>query len=152
MNPLENKRNIIINVIKWILIILIPIGIILFNKYFNLDKLIKIHVEKEKENGEKEVNQQLYIYNTQTPIDKFIVTDYQYLSVLPDIDKYFRDNDISSLKSSSQIFEDKSVGFLLWTPSYDDSRKVPDFIEAKIKSGQYTEVFNTKGYRFIKIH
>ncbi|MGD0342433.1 MAG: hypothetical protein ABSA76_12085 [Bacteroidales bacterium] len=105
----------------------------------------------EKENGEKEVNQQLYLYNSQTPIDKFIVTDYQYLWILPEIDKYFKDGQIQNLKPSDMIFNDESVGYLLWTPSNDNSKDVPAFIETRIESGQYKEIFNCKGYRFIKI-
>ncbi|MCE5347761.1 MAG: hypothetical protein LLG13_15950 [Bacteroidales bacterium] len=117
----------------------------------DLERLIKIHVEKEKRLGLKEVNQQLYLYNAKTPIDKFIITDYQYLRILPDLRKYFRYGEIQSLEPSSLIFNDESNGYLLWTPSDNNSKVVPNFVETRIESGQYKEVFNYKGYRFIKI-
>lgn len=141
----------IIKATKWILIILIPIGIILFNRNLNLDELIKIHIEKEKKNGVKEVNQALYQYNALAPINKFIVTDYQYLWILPEISQFFRDGTIQSLEPSSPELLDESVGFLLWTPSPDNSKTLPDFIETGIKTGLYKEIFNYEGYRFIKI-
>lgn len=110
-----------------------------------------MHTAKEKKLGVQEVNQQLYLYNNQTPIEKKIVTDYQYLWVLPYISSYFQDGAVQNLEPSSQIFNDESVGFLLSSPSSDISSQVPGFIEERIKSGQYTEIFSTKGYRFIKI-
>jgi hypothetical protein len=151
MKLLNIKRNIIIKATKGILIVLIAFGIILFNKNLDLEKLKEIHIEKEKENGVKEVNQALYQYNTQTTINKLILTDYQYLWILPEISQLFKDGAIQNLEPSSPILTDESVGFLLWTPSPDNSKVMPDFIETAIKTGQYKEIFNYDGYRFIKI-
>lgn len=151
MHLLKSNRNIIVKATKVILIIFLPLVILLFNKNLDLERLIKIHVEKEKRLGLKEVNQQLYLYNAKTPIDKFIITDYQYLRILPDLRKYFRYGEIQSLEPSSLIFNDESNGYLLWTPSDNNSKVVPNFVETRIESGQYKEVFNYKGYRFIKI-
>ena len=151
MNLWKNNRNIIIKATKWILIIFIALAIILFNKFFDLERVKKIHIEIEKELGEKELNQQLYLFNTQNPLDKFIVTDYPFLEVLPDLKKYFLWGLVQNLDTSSLIFKDESVGYLLSTPSSDSIIDVPVFIETRIKSGEYKEIFNYNGYRFIKI-
>lgn len=151
MSTKTNKRKIVYTVAKAILIILILSGIILFNKRMNLERLISIHTEKEKENGVKGVNLELYKYNSENPVGKFIVTDYQYLWILPEISQFFMDGQIQNLEPSNEIFADESVGFLLWTPSADDSKAVPLFIEEGIINGKYTEIFNFEGYRFIKI-
>jgi hypothetical protein len=146
-----NRVKLLYKAAKWIVLILILSGIILFNNKLNREKLIAIHIEKEKENGVKGVNQGLYKYNSENPIGKFIVTDYQYLWILPEISQFFMDGQIQDLEASNKIFTDESVGFLLWTPSPDDSKIIPAFIEEGIKTGKYTEIFNYDGYRFIKI-
>lgn len=151
MNSQENRGKMIYKAAKWILLVLTLMGIILFNKKLNRERLIEIHIEKEKENGVKGVNQALYKYNSETPIGKFIVTDYQYLWILPEISPYFQDGQIQVLDPSNKIFTDESAGFLLWTPSPDGSKIFPAFIEEGIKTGKYTEIFNFEAYRFIKI-
>jgi hypothetical protein len=151
MNSQNNKGKMLYSAAKWILLILILSGIILFNKKMNRERLIEIHIEKEKENGVKGLNQALYKYNSESPIGKFIVTDYQYLWILPEISQTFMDGQIQDLDPSNKIFTDETVGFLLWTPSPDNSKTMPAFIEEGIKTGKYTEIFNYEGYRFIKI-
>jgi hypothetical protein len=139
---------------RWVILllfILIAISMIMFNKYFNLNSLVRIHIEKEKKLGNEEVNRKLYSYNSQTPISKLIGTDYQYLWVLPELYKSFYDCDLNKMDSASLIFKDELVGYILWTPTEDPIRQLPEFIERRIKSGQYQEVFNCKGYRFIRI-
>ncbi|MCX6335299.1 MAG: hypothetical protein NT092_13540 [Bacteroidia bacterium] len=148
---MKNSRKILVITIKIIPFILVIVSIILFNKRWDFESLKAVHIEKEKRVGDDEVNRQLYLYNTQTPIEKYIVTDYQYLWILPEISKYFMDGSIETLELSSSIFENESVGYLLWTPSSDNSKQMPEFIEARIESGKYQEIFNYKGYRFIKI-
>lgn len=151
MSSNENKRKAIYKAAKWIVLILILSGLILVNNKLTRDKLISIHIEKEKENGVKGVNQALYKYNSESPIGKLIVTDYQYLWILPEISQLFMDGQIQDLEPSNKIFADESVGFLLWTPSPDNSKTIPGFIEDSIKNGKFTEIFNYEGYRFIKI-
>ena len=148
---LGNNRNIIIKTGKLILLISISVGIILFNKNVNIKRLIESQNYRLLELGDKEVNHKLYLYNAETAIDKSIITDYHYLKLLPDIGQYFEYGDIKTLDPSNKIFKDESVGFLLWNPWYADSTKFPHFIESGIKSGFYKEIFNTKGFRFIKI-
>jgi hypothetical protein len=153
MNYLKNNRNAILKN-AWIVlsVVLLLSGIVLFEKNYNLDKLIKIQNEKMKKIGTRNVNQLLYLYNGKTPIEKYIITDYPYLGVLPGLNKYFKMSKIHDLKSSDLIFRDDSIGYILWTPFVANSREVPDFIKAKIDSGKYNEIFNYDGYRFIKIH
>jgi hypothetical protein len=61
---------------------------------------------------------------------------------------YFKYGEISKLEPSSRLLNDKSNGYLLYTPN---QKEMPPFIEAKIASGQYKEIFSCKEYRFIKI-
>jgi hypothetical protein len=148
---MDSERKKFISTGGWIALILIIAGIVLFNKYLSREKLIEIHIKKEMKNGVKEVNQALYKYNSVTTITKSIITDYQYLWILPEISQTFRDGAIDKLEPSGPELDDESVGFLLWTPSADGSRRIPEFIENRIISGQYSEIFNVEGFRFIKI-
>jgi hypothetical protein len=149
MYPSNNIRSIIKPTIRLILLICSIAVVIVFNKYFDLEKLKKIHIDQEKRIGEAEVNKALYKYDSETHIVKSIHTDYNYLSVLPGLRKYYVGGAVQELQTSSPLFDDISIGYLLTTPS--GSNEIPVFIETRIKSGQYIEIFNIKGYRFIKI-
>jgi hypothetical protein len=148
---LKRYMNIIVKAVTLILIISIPVVIFHFNKKVDMGRLKASQNYRLKKLGDEEVNQKLYLYNTETAIDKLIITDYNYLQLLPEIGQYFEYGDIKNLELSDKIFSDESVGFLLWNPWYSDSTKFPVFIESKIKSGSYKEIFNHKGFRFIKI-
>ncbi|MGD0754443.1 MAG: hypothetical protein ABR927_05210 [Bacteroidales bacterium] len=149
MNSIKKRRGILIKSAKAAIYALLAIGVIFSVKNLTLEDLIKKQIEKEKKIGDEGVNQRLYLYNAQFPIDKFIVTNYQYLGYLPDLRKYDMEYVLKDLDPASLIFNDSTVGFILWTPY--NSLKLADFIETGIKSGQYKELFNYNGYRFIKI-
>jgi hypothetical protein len=149
MNSIKKRRGILIKSAKAVICALLIISVIFSVKYLTLEDLIKIQIDKEKKIGDEGVNQRLYLYNAQFPIDKFIVTNYQYLGFLPDLRKYDMEYVLKDLEPASLIFNDSTVGYILWTPY--NSLKLPDFIETGIKSGQYKELFNYNGYRFIKI-
>lgn len=147
-NTIRKKLS---KVSKQILILLSVSGIILFDFNFSFEKLKEIHIEKEKKLGNEKVNKQLYCYFDKNHIQKKIVTDYQYLWILPQLSNLFEDGRIQSLQPSDPVFSEESVGYLLMTPLFDSSNILPGFIEEKIKSGEYIEIFNFDGYRFIKI-
>jgi hypothetical protein len=151
MNMLISSKNSLSKLAKLVFIILTASGIIVFDVKLNFEKLKEIHREEEKKLGDERVNEQLYLYNKLHPIDKQIVTDYSYLSILPEISKSYKYGQIQILKPSDPIFSDESVGFLLMSPLLNSSTVLPDFIEERIKSGEYTEIFNFTEYRFIKI-
>lgn len=149
MNSIKKRRGILIKSAKATIYALLIISGIFSVKNLTLEDLIKIQIEKEKKIGDEGVNQRLYLYNVQFPIDKFIVTNYQYLGYLPDLRKYDMEYVLKDLDPASLIFNDSTVGYILWTPY--NSLKLADFIETGIRSGQYKELFNYNGYRFIKI-
>jgi hypothetical protein len=150
-NLLKKRRNYILKFLYLIVIILIPIGIILINKSLDQTRLIEAQNFRVKKLGEEEVNQKLFIYNERTAINKNIVTDYVYLRLMPELGKYFQYGEIQSLDSASILLKDDSIGFLLWTPGDTISKKFPEYIKAEIESGSYEEIFNSNGFRFIKI-
>ena len=149
MNSIKKRKGILIKSAKAAMYALLIISVIFSVKYLTLEDLIKIQIDKERKIGDAGLNQRLYLYNAQFPIDKFIVTNYQYLGFLPDLKKYNMEYVLKDLEPASLIFNDSTVGYILWTPY--NSLKLPDFIETGIKSGQYNELFNYNGYRFIKI-
>jgi hypothetical protein len=149
MNRQKNKRDRNIRAGKLFFLICVVTGIILFNKYFDLDSLKKIHIEKEKELGDREINQELFRYDSHEQIVKSILTDYHYLFILPGLEKYSVWGVVNELQPENPVFGDTTIGYLLATPS--STNEIPAFIESKIKSGEYKEIFYKNGYRFIKI-
>ncbi len=145
------KKSIVSKVILMIFIIAIPAGIFIFNKKVDLVKLKASQDFRLKDLGYKEVNQNLYLYNAKSPISKYIFTDYQYLKLLPEIGQYYFGGQIKNIIPKSEILNDETIGFLLWSPEYADSTEFPSFIEERIRSGSYKELFNQDGFRFIKI-
>jgi hypothetical protein len=151
MNSLIISKNSWKKLAKLIIFILTASGIILFNDKLNFERLKEIHTGKEKKVGDVRVNEQLYLYNKLRPFDKLIVTDYSYLWILPEISKSFKYGQIQILKPADPIFSDESVGFLFMSPLFNASTVLPEFIEERIRSGEYTEIFNYGEYRLIKI-
>jgi hypothetical protein len=149
MRKLNNTGKIIF---KALLTLLIISGIFLFNKHYNFEKLKSIHLEKEKLLGEEDINMQLYSYYDKYGIDKYIVTDYPYMDVLPYLKDHVYWSKPGDLEPSSNVFSDESFGFLLFTPSIDSSKAVPEFVKSRVSTGEYTEIFYCRGYIFIKIH
>ena len=145
------KKSIVSKLGLWIVIITIPACIVIFNKKVDFIRLKESQDFRLKELGYKKVNQKLYLYNSQSPITKFIFTDYHYLEVLPEIGRFYLGGQIKTIIPKSEILNDEKVGFLLWSPEYADSTEFPSFIESSIRSGLYKEVFNQDGFRFIKI-
>jgi hypothetical protein len=141
-------RNILLKAAKFALYSLLAVCIIFLALKPSLKDLIRIQTDKERKIGNESLNQKLYLYNSRSPVDKLIVSDYVYLAFLPDLKKYFLEVHLPELKSSDPIFEDPKVGYILWTPY---NINLPDFIETKVESGLYKEIFNYNGFRFIKI-
>jgi len=151
MTFFKNSKIYFLKAVKVILILMVISVIMLFNKYLDFEKLKEIHTEKEKKIGNEKVNRQLYNYNEKYPFNKFIITDYQYLKVLPEINRFFRNGTIQDLKPSDPIFTDRTIGFILMTTIFNPSKELPDYIEERINSGEYIEIFNINDCRFIKI-
>ncbi|MFH0842530.1 MAG: hypothetical protein V1903_07915 [Bacteroidota bacterium] len=146
----KNKKVILI-AWKIFVIIFILAGILLFNKKIDLERLIASQNFRVKSLGDESVNQLLYEYNEENHINKLILTNYVYLKLLPELNQYYQHQEIQSLEPSSKILTNESIGYLLWVPWYVDSSKFPSFIEERIRSGIYEEIFIEEGFRFIKI-
>lgn len=145
------KKTILVSIIILVFFLSIPFVIIPYNKRLNLNRLKESQDVQLKLLGNEYVNRALSNYNEKSPITKKIVSDYAYLMIQPEINQFFEYVNIENLEPTSNIFSDESYGFLLWTSQNTDSTKFPDFIESRIKSGDYSEVFKHDGYRFIKI-
>lgn len=149
MRHIKKNRVMLKKSVKLSVCVLLAISVIYLVKKVTLKDLIKIQAEKERKIGDEGVNQRLYLYNEQFPVNKFIVTNYSYLGILPDLGKYDMEYVLRDLKETSLIFNNEAVGYILWTPY--NFLNLPDFIESGIRSGRYSEIFNYHGYRFIKI-
>jgi hypothetical protein len=149
MKQSAKKNRVLLKSAKLAVLVLAGIGFVLSGENFSKENLIKNQIEKEKLIGDKELNQKLYLYNDQFHVDKYIATDYQYLAFLPILDKYSMQFLLRDTGNVKLVFTDKTVGYILWTPY--NAKILPEYIETGIKSGQYKEIFNYNGYRFIKI-
>jgi hypothetical protein len=149
MKQSAQRNTVFLKSARLAVLVLIGSGFILFGGKFSKENLIRKQIEKEKLIGDKKLNQKLYLYNDQFPVDMYISTDYQYLTYLPILGKYSMQYPLRDSGNVKLIFTDKTIGYILWTPY--NAKILPEYIEAGIKSGQYKEIFNYNGFRFIKI-
>lgn len=145
------KPGIFQYLVKTGILIFAAIVFFLLNSTLTIERLQKSQDFRLKRLGDEEVNEKIYLYKSNEPFDRKIITDYHYLELLPEIGKYYEYGQIQDLKSDSSLIQDDSTGFLLWSPWYKDSTSFPSFIDANIKSGLYDEIFDHNGFRFIKL-
>lgn len=140
---------------RFLIVSIITVTSILYLLYLNqkmtLERLIKAQEFRQTQIYEKDLHEKLYQFNSESPIDKKILTNYHYLEKLPEIGKYCKFFYIENLESKSGILQDTTIGFILWKPVFLLDFKTTAFIDSAIASGQYREIFEHNGYRFIKI-
>jgi hypothetical protein len=128
------------------------------------DTIKQRQIEKQKTIGNKELNQQIYSYREAYGIDGKIITDYYWITVLPGFGgssaRIFLENDNFVILSNSDSYElvdpislteEDTFGFLI----SDIYFKHPPFrskFDSKIRNSEYTLIFSSGGYYFIKIN
>ena len=121
-------------------------------------------IEKQKTIGIMELNKQVYDYKEKNGIEGKIITDYYWITVLPGFEggslKIFLENDNFVILSNSDSYElvdpislvgEDTFGFLISDMYFKDPSLKSKF-DPKIRSGEYSLVFSSGGYNFIKIN
>ena len=137
-------------------------SIFLVGAYGDTIKLMQI--DKQKTIGDPELNQQIYSYKEEYGISGKIITDYYWITVLPDFEgsslKIFLENDNFVILSNSDsyelvdpisLIEEDTFGFLISDMYFKDPPLRSKF-DLKIRSGEYTLLLSSGGYNFIKIN
>jgi len=121
-------------------------------------------LESQKAIGDQELNQQIYNYLDEYGIDGKIITDYYWITVLPGFEgsslKIFLENDNFVILSNSDSYklvdpislvEEDTFGFLISNMYFKDPMLKSKF-DPKIRSGEYSLVFSSGRYNFIRIN
>jgi hypothetical protein len=121
-------------------------------------------IEKQKTIGIQELNQQIYDYKEEYGIKGKIITDYYWITVLPDFEgsslKIFLENDNFVILSNSDSYElvdptalaeEDTFGFLI-SDMYFKDPLIKSKFDPKIRSGEYSLIFSSDAYNFIKIN
>ncbi|MCJ7472393.1 MAG: hypothetical protein MUP02_06275 [Actinobacteria bacterium] len=149
--------------VLFLLCFLIVLGSIFLVGAFG-DTIKLKQLEKQKTIGDIVLNQQIYDYKEEYGIDGKIITDYYWITVLPGFEgsslKIFLENDNFVILSNSDSYElvdpislaeEDTFGFLI----SDIYFKHPPFkseFDSKIRNSEYTLVFSSSGYHFIRIN
>lgn len=132
----------------------------------NTEKIVENQINLKKELGDPILNKMLYDYKSKNEINGRIITDYYWLSVIPEF--YDSPNDIFINNKKIQIISNvepyspfltavdaNTWGFLISDDYYHNDLFV-DEIEKKISNNEYMVIFKEQGYTikdyyFIKI-
>ncbi|MFC2159130.1 hypothetical protein ACFLQS_00225 [Actinomycetota bacterium] len=128
------------------------------------DKIKQKQIEKQKTIGNQELNQQIFDYKEKYGIEGKIITDYYWITVMPGFEgssvRIFFENDNFVILSNSDSYElvdpislsdEDTFGFLISDMYFKDPLLKSGF-DPKIGNGEYSLLFSSNGYTFIKIN
>ncbi len=126
----------------------------------NEEAMKKKQAKIEREMGLTNLNNLLYEYHEKHGINKKIISNYEYIGMLPGFegkltyhgfepaldDKYLK----FEVEDYFRFINDSEVGFILF-PGYANKIVLGDIL-ARMEKGEYTLIFESNGYRFVKIN
>jgi hypothetical protein len=122
----------------WYFIILIPI-IFLLPRWIPNNRLIQNSLIKQRNMGDPPINQLLYDYMAKNGLDGKIITEYQYLGYLPELDKYY----VYSLTDSPDFidkFNSPEIGYALFNDHWW-SEEVRDYVMKLVDEKKIQMIF-----------
>jgi len=141
------------------LIILLPLS---FALYFYIDEINNNQIKLQKSLGVPEVNNLMYEYKSDNIIEGNILTDYYVITVLPGFEgnskKIFLENENFKILALTPPYTslmgtiDNNTYGLLISDNYYYDPKFSEEINKKLKSGEFTLIFNEQGVNFLKIN
>lgn len=138
-------RYIVLVILCWLMIL----GYVSTNKRLTYKKLYNDHINKEKKIGNDQINSNLYEYFNDNVDDKLILSNYQYLGFLPDLKVRYKLDHFNSIDVFLENIEDKNVYYIMLGSS--SSKEIIEFVNKQILSNKYKEIFDIRGYKFVKI-
>ncbi|MCP5050427.1 MAG: hypothetical protein GY940_24905, partial [bacterium] len=137
-----------------LLIALLAVLVILSFTELKKENLIRHQNQQRMELGEADLNQRLYQFHKKEGIKGKIVTNYLYLSVLPELKQFFipRNGRITSaFLDYLESIEGKDIRYLLMPVVNKSEKETYRRIHEKLKTGRYRLIFKLRGYRFMDI-
>jgi len=122
----------------WYFLFLIPILFIL-PRLVPDNRLIQNSMIKQKNIGDPPINELIYDYKAKNGLDGKIITEYQYLGFLPELDKYY----VYSLTDSPEFidkFNDSEIGYALFNDHWW-SEEVRDYVMTLVDEKKIQLIF-----------
>lgn len=122
----------------WYFLLIIPLLFVLPH-WVPDNRLVKNSLIKQRYIGDPQINELIYNYNTEYGLNGKIVTDYQYLGFLPELEKYYTYFP-SELPEFIERFNDPEVGYALLNNHWwsEDTR---DYVMSLITEGKINLIF-----------
>ena len=134
-----------------ILYILLPVVLIFLLPFIYSDSyMISKSIAKQKLIGDPQLNLKIYDYFSKNGLDGKILTDYQYLGFLPELDKYYLFGFTPSGIDDSFIhqFNQPQVGYALINDQWSSS-VVESYINQLIDQDKIKIIFRYRSYTMV---
>ncbi|MBA4385136.1 MAG: hypothetical protein C0410_10410 [Anaerolinea sp.] len=121
----KGTRKIFLSIKVWYFLFLIPI-VFFLPRWVPDNRLIQNSLIKQRYMGDPPINDLIYDYKAKNGLNGKIVTEYQYLGFLPELDKYY----VFSLTDSPEFidkFNDPGIGYALFNDHWW-SEEVRDYV------------------------
>ncbi|MCP5052956.1 MAG: hypothetical protein GY940_37655, partial [bacterium] len=118
------------------------------------DNLIHHQNQQRRELGEADLNRRLYQFHKKEGIKGKIATNYLYLSILPELKKFYHYKPGRITKRYLDYLdstEAKDIRYLLMPVIQKNEKEAYRRYREKLNSGHYRLIFKLRGYRFIDI-
>jgi hypothetical protein len=132
--------------VVYIFILLIPLLLLLPIKYTD-SFLIDRAISKQKQVGDATINAKIYEFQVKHGFGGKILTDYQYLGVLPGLQCYF-EMDYSASPQFIQSLKNPDIAYTLVNDSFMDE-KVKVYVHKRIHDGDFKVLFESNGWWFL---
>jgi hypothetical protein len=146
--PLQQKPLIRIRLLEALIFVaaFLIIPIILYNRSFLIDRQIFL----QKQIGYKDINMMLYNYQKAYGISGKIISNYQFLGHLPELDKFYDWEIFKNYEAFDKHRQNPDVHYILifMFPDFGINQSIVNDIKNRIRTEEYQLIFSDK-YDFV---
>lgn len=131
------------------LFIILTVFLFIINFFTLPDKKLMAIEQQELMNvGDRELNQALYSFHRDKPVNGKIITGYQYLMFLPDLKKHYLSLSQFDGAELIRLIHETNAEYILWGPWWVSAAEVKSNLTA---SGVITDCFSVRGYNYSRV-
>jgi len=148
--PLPQQFNTFLLKVRLVYLFIILTVFLFIINFFTLPdkKLMAIEQQELMNVGDRELNQALYSFHRDKPVNGKIITGYQYLMFLPDLKKHYLSLSQFDGAELIRLIHETNAEYILWGPWWVSAAEVKSNLTA---SGVITDCFSVRGYNYSRV-
>jgi hypothetical protein len=139
---------------RWAAIVVVLAGVLMYmNWWVDHHTLYAYQVRKQKLVGYPDLNTVIYQYAAEQPLDRPMLTNYQFVGYLPELSKVYRWEMFNDLARLREHMQQQQPGFLLFAEvgPFAPTAEVMAYMDSRITDGSFEVVRRWQGWRMIRI-